>query len=747
MRIVNLERKSRDRWQRWMLGSLLVLGVVAPATAAGRLEIVTLSNRPDKVSGGDVLVKVAVPASTRLEDVRVTLNGTDVSGVFWPDPAQHALLGLVVGMPDGTNKLQARARGAGTDTVEVRNHPITGPVFAGPHEEPFFCQTHQFRVYPGGPLLTPAAITDPCHTATRVDYVYRTTAGSFAAFDPAAPRPANLATTASGVPYIVRLETGTINRAIYQIAVLDDPAVPGPDLRNHADPGWNGRLVYTFGGGCRAGWYRQGNTTGGVLIDMMLTRGFAVASASLNVFGNNCNDLLAAETMMMVKEHFIEAYGPPRYTIGWGCSGGSYQVHQIADNYPGLLDGIVPQCSFPDVNFGTIHTLADARLLYNYYVNNAGVGWTEEEMRAVSGFGVFNSLPNLSDGAARIDPVPNRLDRADPALRSSAEFNAIVPVDVRYDPVTNPTGARATTYDHTINAFGRDEPTGFARRPLDNIGIQYGLGALNAGQITKAQFLDLNEKIGGFDADANFVPERMVADRHAMKAAYETGRLLNGGGGLAATAILDFDLIYSDLAPGGDIHMKFQHFSTRERLRKANGHADNHVMWSGGDGPRSAVVSEQALIQMDAWLARVAADPANDPLAVKIVRNRPASLVDGCWTGGTGGAPVVFHPEPQFLGGPGTSFCNRLYPGFSSPRMVAGGPLTNDIIKCQLKRIDLADYAVSFTAAEVARLHRIFPHGVCDWSRPGVEQRGLADTWITFTDVGRYRPDHGRGGD
>jgi len=25
----------------------------------------------------------------------------------------------------------------------------------------------------------------------------------------------------------------------------------------------------------------------------------------------------------MDKERFIEAYGPPRYTIGWGCSGGS----------------------------------------------------------------------------------------------------------------------------------------------------------------------------------------------------------------------------------------------------------------------------------------------------------------------------------------------------------------------------------------------------------------------------------------
>ena len=29
--------------------------------------------------------------------------------------------------------------------------------------------------------------------------------------------------------------------------------------------------------------------------------------------------------------------------------------------------------------------------------------------------------------------------------------------------------------------------------------MQYGLAALNAGVITKAQFLDLNERIGGYD--------------------------------------------------------------------------------------------------------------------------------------------------------------------------------------------------------------------------------------------------------
>jgi hypothetical protein len=435
--------------------------------------------------------------------------------------------------------------------------------------------------------------------------------------------------------------------------------------------------------------------------------------------------------MMMVKERFIEAYGPPRYTIGWGCSGGSYQVHQIGDNYPGLLDGIVPQCSFPDVNFGTIHTLADSRLLEHYY-NTRAIPWTQEEMRQVSGFGVFNSIPNLSDGAARIDPVPNRDDG-----RSSAEFNGIVPSGVQYHPDTNPDGARATTYDHAINAFGSDA-RGFARRPLDNVGVQYGLGALNAGHITKEQFLDLNAKIGGFDIDANFVPARMVADRPATIAAYETGRLLNGGGGLASMPILDYDNIYSDLAPGGDIHMKFQHFSTRERLRKANGHADNHVMWSGGNAPRGNHVAREALRQIDRWVGAVTADTSDRARAEKVVDNKPDDLVDGCFTGGAGGATPGFIAEPHFLGGPGTSTCNSIYPGFSFPRMVAGAPLTNDIIKCRLKRIDVHDYQVTWTSAERSRLTQIFPQGVCDWTIPGVDQRGLAGTWLNFTDVGEY---------
>jgi hypothetical protein len=36
---------------------------------------------------------------------------------------------------------------------------------------------------------------------------------------------------------------------------------------------------------------------------------------------------------------------------------------------------------------------------------------------------------------------------------------------------------------------------------------------------------------------------------------------------------------------------------------------------------------------------------------------------------------------------------------------------------------------VMFTVDEMARLKGIFPGGVCDWSKPGVEQQRMAGTW------------------
>ena len=686
-------------------------------TAVESVDVDVVSSRADMVTGGDALVRVG--GFEMADGLRIAVDGVDVTAAFKMVDS-GALLGFVDGLRAGENTLTVSEGDAVRGTVTLIDHPAAGPVFSGPHEQPFVCETDAFELVSGETLGAP--LDEHCSVARRVDYAYRPLDGEELKplADPTV-RPADVATVTTlsdhEVPYIVRIETGTANRAVYQIAVLHDPAGDAAPDPWSAPSGWNGRLIYTFGGGCTNGWYRQGARTGGVTDDVMLRQGYAVASATLNVYGNNCNDLLAAETMMMVKERFIEAFGAPRYTIGWGCSGGSYQNHQIADNYPGLLDGIIPGCSFPDVAFGTVPMITDARLLNRYFglEDAAAVPFSENEQRAVAGFLSLATMSNVSRGAGRIQV---------------SEFCAdVLPEAIRYHPTDNPEGARCDVYDHYVNVYGRDPATGFARRPLDNVGVQYGLAALNDGTITPGQFLDLNERIGGYDNDGNHQAGRTVADLDAVRAAYATGRLTNGGGGLATTPIIDYRA-YADDRETGDVHVRYHSFSMRERLLKVNGRVDNHVMLvedrRHGLYSSESPVLRGALAQMDQWLETLAADSSTDPLIEKVVRAKPADLVDACWSRDDEPRKIA---ESQVRG---EGRCEDLYPSAPPPREVAGAPLASDIIKCALKPIDAADYGVAFTDVELQRLGAIFPDGVCDWTAPGVEQTGLAGTWLTF---------------
>ncbi|MGE0451510.1 MAG: DUF6351 family protein [Vicinamibacterales bacterium] len=687
-----------------------------PASAfADALQVAAVSARANMVTGGDVLVSISNGQALVADAVRISVNGTPVSTPLVQAVDGGALLGLVSGLRPGANAITVSAAG-GEATLWVDDHPIEGPVFSGPHEQPFSCESEKFKLQVGGTLG--AALDEHCSVPTRVDYAYRSTGGGALKPWPQDDRPADLGTirTAAGqtLPYVVRIETGTINRAIYQTVMLHDPATaaPGPGRRSAA---WNGRLIYTFGGGCSNGWYRQASTTGPVDEDLMLGRGYAVASASLNVFGNNCNDLLAAETMMMVKERFVETYGVPLFTIGWGCSGGSYQVLQIADNYPGLLDGIIPGCTFPDVGFGTVPTITDARLL-NRYFSSATLPFSDEQKRAVTGFVKLETMETVTAQAGRI---------------AVSEFCPdALPQSARYDPVKNPGGARCNVFDHTVNVYGRDPRTGFARRPLDNVGIQYGLKALNDGVISAAQFLDLNERIGGYDNDGVMVAARTEGDLDAIRAAYRTGRLTSGSGGLKTTPVIEYRG-YADDGPKGDLHLRFYSFSMRERLKKANGgHADQYVMLVE-DNRRGlfsveSPVLQNALAHMDAWLTAIASDHTGGDPAARILRSKPSDLVDACWTRDA---------DPQRIAEPqqhGAGRCNELYPSASFPREVAGASIASDVVKCTLKPIDPADYKKRLSADELTRLKRIFPGGVCDWSKPGMGQEPLAGTWLTL---------------
>ncbi|HUE96328.1 MAG TPA: DUF6351 family protein [Longimicrobiaceae bacterium] len=720
---------------------------VEESTGSGPgLTIQTVPTSAAYVSGGETLVRIEAPADVDLADLTVSVNGTDATAAFRPAPAdwlgrqRDALLGLVTGLRNGDNEVIASLPGREAARLTITNYRITGPIFSGARLEPYLCLAElapssagEPRRFPigNGQFIEGAALDGDCTYPTRVDYVYRTDGGEeWLPLENASALPADVArvttTTGASVPFVVRIETGTINRAIYQTAILTDPTAPEPTP--WVPPaGWNGRLIYTFGGGCEAGFF-QGTSTGGVLRETMLSKGYAVASSTLNVNAQGgCNDPLSAETAMMVKERFAEAYGPPVYTIGNGGSGGAMQQLLIAGAYPGILDGILPTLTFPDA----VSYLIDSVECYpiREHLNDEGI--EDEEKRLIGGWALWQTCDRS---------LGNRPNRASPY-----DCPDVIPVEVQYHAARNPGGIRCSVYDAMRSVFGTRPgypeivtagDAAFARSPHDNVGVQYGLAALREGLISKERFLAVNERIGGWDIDFVRTTQRTQGDPGAIRAAYETGRITNGTGGLAATPIIDERSYLDDI---GDFHTSYYSFVMRERLVRDLGHADHYVLQRHGRGMSLADVN---LAAMDEWLANLARDTSAAPLLDRIVRARPGSLADACWD--AEGSRIVeaqtYDEESLFDNRAGR--CNALYPPHTGPRMVAGGPLTNDLLKCELKPLDRAEYPVQFTDAEWARLRPVFPGGVCDWSKPGVGQVAQVGTWLSFgpSRVNRYTP-------
>ncbi len=135
-------------------------------------------------------------------------------------------------------------------------------------------------------------------------------------------------------------------------------------------------------------------------------------------------------------------------------------------------------------------------------------------------------------------------------------------------------------------------------------------------------------------------------------------------------------------------------------------------------------LSSLALDAMTKWLDAMAADPA--PLSIdKVVKAKPAEATDAYWT--KDGKKVEEKASWDGEGG-----FNATYPVHLEPRLVAGQPPANDIMKCQLKPVTASDYQVKFTPAQLKRLKKIFPDGVCDYQKPGVGQVPLAGAYQKY---------------
>src|SRR5205085_2298221 len=292
----------------------------------------------------------------------------------------------------------------------------------------------------------------------------------------------------------------------------------------------------------------------------------------------------------IAKEHLIESYGQIRYTIGTGCSGGSLAQQQVANAYPGIYQGILPQCSFPDA-WSTAQQLADYFVVRHYVEDPSqwapGVAWTPLDIAAVEGH------PNHANSIELSTLYFTSL--GDPSYACAG-----VSASERYDAQTNPGGVRCDLADYMVNVFGRRASDGFAGRPLDNVGVQYGLDALEAGKITPAQFVDLNVKVGGANIDGQWQPGRTVADQPALRYAYRSGAI-NETNNLRDVAIIDL----RGPDPGA-FHDVYRAFAVRTRLDHQNGTHANQVIWEGAAPIIGDVdYTTTGLLAMDRWLSAV----------------------------------------------------------------------------------------------------------------------------------------------
>lgn len=731
-----------------VLAMLLVSCSSTDEVPAPTISIV--STTPFHVSGGNMLVEIAHAKDVKPSNLTVMLNGNSVTSSFEAAAGQGHLLGLINGLKPGENTLQVRINSqpeSSLASVTLTNHPITGPIVSGPHLAPYICQTEQFKL-PDGTTLGPAMDSD-CSIKPRVDYVYFSESEQI--FKPLlslTQLPEDTATTITTagieVPFVVRLETRSINRGIYQSTVLHDPSSEQQPTPFSPPAAWNKRLIAVHGFGCPRGWYRQGERQGINPLDAQrLGEGYALFTNTLNHPTNSCNPVLAGETTMMGKEHFIETMGMPDFTVSIGSSGGAYTSLQIADAFPGLIDGVLIGSTFPDALSIALSAM-DAHLLALYYLGNNNGGFSESQIVAVSGYKNARAWYDIALQSARTDPVSDRKTPIPPGRYIKNYYSGWwaegMPETIRFSPDNNPDGARATIFDVAKNIYGTDPETGYAMGPFDNTGVQYGLQALNAGIISVEQFIDLNANIGGFDHNSTPVAERSVAQVETLKRTYKSGISLSGGGGLSTIPVIDLSHLYDEDAL---YHYQWFHFAVRERMKAHNGHTDNHVMWRAGGaatehpqvgGKPSAeylamkqAIEEQSWQTFIDWVGRYKSDSSNQSSLEKVLKHKPKAAQDGCFTKTL---MPEFIAEEQTFSHEADSQCNKLWPSYSFVRKEAGGPLHANTLKCQLIAPNKGDYSVSFTDEQWIVMNKIFPEGVCDWTQPGIGESVVA-SWLS----------------
>ena len=582
-----------------------------------------------------------------------------------------------------------------------------------------------------------------CSVTTRVLYYYRSTeSGQFLPLVEQADDVEQLTINGETVPFVVRLEIGTINRHIYIIALLRGPddAPDTPDLRY-----WNRKLIYQLRGGVGIG-RRQGRIDPNYIPSrgtVELQQGYAIAHSTANQTSTSYDIELAEDTMARVKRQFIARYGEPLYTIGMGKSGGAIQQYLIGQNRPGLLDAGIAMYSYPDT-VTQITRVMDCELLEYYFdvVDADNDKWQKWSQRSwIEGFNARDDLSNPFEQVRALQKLtlgqwPSWSDGQTECTRSWRNLTPHIanPRYTYFESLFAPSVAEQvpfTYWDNQKRVYGTDEQ-GYARRTYDNVGVQYGLKALKLGQITLEEFLNLNDKIGGWLPPAEMQRERFwrsgggesdladisiwghqnmsatrsEGDVEAMAAAYRSGNVFLGA---LSMPVIDFRHY---LEPQLDMHHSLESFAARLRMLRQQGHADNQLIWFA-DLPFTP--KGDALRLLERWLDNMRADKS-----LNVVDARPADATDRCYSDS---GELIASGSTVWSGtwnGKDDGECMKRFPMYSNPRLVAGDDYAGDILKCELQSVDaaIADgaYAPIDVTAQRNELKRVFVSGVCDYS-------------------------------
>ncbi|MEX2582663.1 MAG: DUF6351 family protein [Gemmatimonadota bacterium] len=617
-----------------------------------------------------------------------------------------------------------------------------------------------------------------CEVDVQYGYLYKATGGDWRVAESLAAIPdAGVATTRTTegheVPFVVHLERGTVDRFIYSVAMLAPVGEASP--RQPDTSLWNRRLLFSLQGGVAIGHTQGSWSQSAALYEPALQQGYAVINSTGLRTNSHYNLIRGGRTAVMLKEHFVENYGEPLYTVAVGGSGGAIQQYVYQQNHPDLLDGGVPQYAYPDMITQTIHT-GDCELLEHYFERTAAANprWRDvTERTKVVGLNA-EQRPVISDGARRQFnqlyeaysaaglPTPDGWNRDDvvPMTECRPGWYGLTPLSMN-PTFTNVRGieqmaggvpdVKWTHWDDAKDVYGVDAD-GWARQTWDNVGVQYGLEAVRGGGISPDEFLHLNAYIGGWKHASEMVPEgcpirgdlcdvpeqfdpwsarqmnlspggdqpapRTEGDAVGIRNAWANGHVFRGHLNIPVIEWRHY------LEHQLDMHNTQQSFASRQRIAEEMGDHERQLVWFTDARPGQPQVDHtpEALAVLHDWITNIKANPA-----AGIAGNKPASATDRCWnTDGT----LIAEGDGVWAGvlddrSPGE--CTRAFPLYSTSRRVAGAPYSGDVFKCATMPVRAAVARGLYgswrpTEQQIVRLEQIFPTGVCDYTQPPLGQ-------------------------